>query len=133
MTNNITIQQNHNNRHYRLVIIVSAAMLAVFIGLTQLTTIAYAWQLDVDLSRSTFGSDRVCAAVHGPYGYDKTYCTESGQNAGVSFNIPEDEVPDGYNYRVCAWGGVISSFLQNCQTFTHDSGGDESVWIPVGR
>ena len=41
-------------------------MLAVFIGLTQLTTIAYAWQLDVDLSRSTFGSDRVCAAVHGP-------------------------------------------------------------------
>ena len=34
------------------------------IGLQSAAITAYAWQLDVDLSRSTFGSDRVCAAVH---------------------------------------------------------------------
>jgi hypothetical protein len=105
--------------------------ISVFSILLLTTSTVYAWQLDVDLRRSTFGSDRVCAALHGPYGYDRTQCTESGPDAGVSFNVPEDEVPLGYNYKVCAWGGLASMILQNCQWFTHGSG-DESVWLEVG-
>lgn len=62
---------------------------------------------------------------------DRTQCTESGPDAGVSFSVPEDEVPPGYNYKVCAWGGLASMILQNCQWFTHGNG-DESVWLEVG-
>lgn len=41
----------------------------------------------------------------GPYGYDRTQCTESGPDAGISFSVPEDGVLPGYDYKVCARGG----------------------------
>jgi hypothetical protein len=116
----------------KLTLIVGVGTLTALLLLTQLTTMVYAWRLDVDLSRSTFGSDRVCAEVHGPYGHDERNCTESGPNASVSFEIPENEVPNGSRYQVCAWGGLVSTFLPNCHYFNHDSG-DESVWLDVGR
>lgn len=110
-----------------------SAVGATLVGLMVIaqTVTVYAWQLDVDLTRSTFGSERVCASVEGPYGYDKSRCTDSGPNAGVSFNVPENEVPVGYNYKVCAWGGIVSFVLKNCKFFEHDRG-DESVWMSVG-
>lgn len=92
----------------------------------------YAWNLDFDLTDSTFGSDRVCAEIHGPYGYERYRCTDASPYASVSFNVPEDEVPEGYNYQVCVWGGLLSFVLKNCQMFPHGSG-DEWVQLSVGR
>jgi hypothetical protein len=124
----MTMHPRNFNIKSSVIVLTSASVLSMML-LTG--TVVYAWQLDVDLRRSTFGSDRVCAAIHGPYGYDRTKCTESGPNAGVSFSVPEDEVPSGYDYKVCAWGGIASLILQNCQWFTHGTG-DESVWLDVG-
>ncbi|MGH9975417.1 MAG: hypothetical protein ACRD8Z_06225 [Nitrososphaeraceae archaeon] len=93
--------------------------------------IVWAWELEVELSDSSFGSERVCASVEGQYGFGPiNRCTESGPGADVSFSVPEDEVPPGYSYKVCVWGGVISALISNCQMFTHGSG-DESVSLRV--
>lgn len=89
------------------------------------------WNLSVDLRQSTFGTERVCAKVKGPFGHEETQCTPTGPSASVSFNIPGSAVPSGYQYQVCTWGGVVSAILQNCQMFTHGSG-DESIWMTVG-
>ena len=93
---------------------------------------AWAWELTVDLSESTFGSDRVCASVEGGYGYGPVnQCTNPGGNAQVTFNLGES-IGQGERYHVCAWGGVVSSIFSNCEYFSHGSG-DESVSMHVGR
>lgn len=72
------------------------------------------WNISVDLRQSTFGSERVCAKIKGPFGFEQTQCTPTGPSASVSFNIPGSAVPSGYQYEACTWGGVVSAILQNC-------------------
>jgi hypothetical protein len=79
---------------------------------------AQAWQLEVDLSQSSFGAVRVCASIEGGYGYGPiTECTSSGRDASVRFDIGNSI--EANEYEVCVWEpNVISSLLNNCDTFT---------------
>jgi hypothetical protein len=110
--------------------IIVGTLLVVAIFTTQQQQV-FAWNLSVDLTQSTFGSDEVCVSIKRAFGYYRESCTEASPYASVSFNIPEDAVPDGYNYRVCVWGGALSGVFKNCQMYSHGSG-DEGVQRDVG-
>jgi hypothetical protein len=53
------------------VLILAVTLLAAIFTAQQLV---YAWKLYVDSTDSTFGRDRVCANIEGPYGYDRYHC-----------------------------------------------------------
>jgi hypothetical protein len=92
----------------------------------------WGWELRVELSDSTFGSDQVCASVEGGYGYGPVNrCTNPGRDAAVVFNLG-DRIEEDENYHVCAWGGLLSALFSNCEYFLHGSG-DETVRMSVGR
>ncbi|MGH9952794.1 MAG: hypothetical protein ACRD5J_14310 [Nitrososphaeraceae archaeon] len=82
------------------------------------------WTLYVDLSSSSFGSDRVCANVEGFYGFGPVQqCTNPGSNAEVSFDVPNSET----SYKVCTWGGIISALLSNCHNYDNPGLDDQRI------
>ena len=91
-----------------------------------------AWTLFVDLSDSAFGVSEATAVLKGPFGYTDRESTPTGPSASVIFNVPEDAVPMGYQFEVCASGGIISTLISNCHKFTRSSE-DMSVWLEVGN
>ena len=112
-------------------IIVGTITIASLVVVTLAGQQAWAWDLTVDLSASTFGSDQVCASVEGGYGYGPVReCTNPGRSAQVTFNLG-NSIEEGENYHVCAWGGLASAIFKNCEYFSHGSG-DESVSMNVG-
>jgi hypothetical protein len=103
-------------------------LLLVAVAATPLVTTSpmsvLAWELEVDLSNSSFGSDSVCASVEGYYGYGPVRrCTKPGPNAEVSFNVPDDET----SYEVCTWGGIASAIFSNCNRYDNPSATDIRV------
>lgn len=111
-------------RTYVLIIVAIATVgtLSVVVPLE-----AQAWQLEVDLSGSDFGDDRVCAKLTGGYGYGPiSECTQAGPNAQVTFNIGNNIV-EGENHEVCGYSGILEAIF-NCARGTH-YGGDEQVSI----
>ena len=86
----------------------------------------YAWQLQIYLDNPPFGVDRAEVTVEGPFGwYQNDYWATGPPPLIASYNVPGNEIPDGYQYQVCVGAGYFTLGM-NCQFFTHNSG-DESV------
>ena len=86
----------------------------------------YGWQLNTYLENPPFGVDRAEVTVEGPFGWtENDYWGTGPQPIIVSYTVPEREIPDGYQYRVCVGAGFLT-LDPNCKYFTHSSG-DESV------
>lgn len=96
------------------------------LSITEGTMAVYAWQLDVNLRQSEFGTSRAEVTVYGPFGWiESGYWATGPPPLIASINVPDNEIPEGYQYQVCVGAGLIT-FDPNCEYFTHGSG-DESV------
>ena len=93
---------------------------------------AYAWELDVDLQQSTFGTDTAEMTVRGPFGwFNREYVRTGPPPIIASFDVPDREIPEEYYFEVCVGAGLIT-VLPNCESFVHDSG-DQSVNMVIPR
>ncbi len=84
------------------------------------------WTLTVNLNQTQFGTSSATVEVQGPFGYKDNQTTPTGPSPSVTFTIPGNAVPDGYNFRVCVGSNTVSAIIPNCPVFTHTSG-DETV------
>jgi hypothetical protein len=109
-----------------------AFILALSLVLAPYINAVHAWTLFVDLTESAFGVSKATAVLKGPFGYTDRETTPTGPSASVIFNVPESAVPIGYQFEVCASGGIISTLISNCHKFTRTSD-DMSVWLSVGN
>jgi hypothetical protein len=100
------------------------------VPLIQLAYASSSWRLGVDLEQTTFGTERAVVTIKGPFGYQDTRSVQTGPSVSVSFSVPDNAVPPGYNYQVCVSGSLISAILPNCQYFVHGSG-DESIQMTI--
>ena len=95
---------------------------ALFMG----TLVPTAWQLDIYLDNPPFGVDRAEVTVGGPIGWTESgYLATGPPSIIASIDVPDREIPEGYQYRVCVGAGFFT-FDLHCRYFTHGSG-DESV------
>src|SRR5918996_1288690 len=88
------------------------------------------WTLRVDLTQTTFGTERATVTLKGPFGYQDTRSVQTGPSVSVSFSVPGSAIPPGYNYEVCVSGSILSAILPNCQFRPHGSG-DESISMEI--
>lgn len=110
-------------------VIVLVVAIAIFCA-PQLVNMAYAWELDVHLTQSTFGTSTAEVTIVGPYGWRDQVYVETGEPSIIaSIDVPDDEIPEGNYYQVCVGAGLIT-LSPNCQNFTHGSG-DESVSMTI--
>lgn len=97
---------------------------------TTLQTV-YAQSLTVDLIKSAFGVSRATAKITGPCGYKDGESVATGPNAQVTFNIPDNQIPSGQQFKICNHSeGIIGPILPNCMFFTY-GGGNPSTWMNV--
>jgi hypothetical protein len=88
------------------------------------------WTLYVDLRKSSFGVSKAIVTLYGPFGYLDSESVATGTDAKAIFSVPGSAVPQGYNYKVCVSGGLLSTLLPNCKFFRHGSG-DASISMRV--
>lgn len=109
----------------------AVTIILVILVLTTAIQTAYAWSLYVDLSKSAFGMKRANVELTGPIGYKDRKSVETGPNAAVTFNVPTNAVPVGYQFKVCTHSeGLIGTILPNCMFFTYN-GGNPRIWMNV--
>jgi hypothetical protein len=66
--------------------------------------------------------------ITGPFGYSDRRTVSTGANATVNFTIPDNEIPYGYQYRVCTYSeGLLGTLIPNCDYFT--LGSESRMWI----
>jgi hypothetical protein len=115
------------------IIIVAIIVFTIFtVSVTAAPMTAYAWELDVNLQQSEFGTDRAEVTVRGPFGwFDNKYVRTGPPPLIASFDVPDREIPEGYYFEVCVGAGIITVF-PNCESFVHSSE-DESVTMFIPR
>jgi hypothetical protein len=110
----------------KVIILISVATL----GTTQYT---YAqstqdWTLTVYVVRVPFGESTIHLEVQGPFGNHLYDNIPNSQHPSTAFDMPGDQYPTGYYYRVCVSSNIVGFFLPHCYRYVHGEG-DESVRV----
>jgi hypothetical protein len=74
------------------IVIIGALVTACFT--TSIATV-YAY-----FGTSTFGTESATVTVKGPFGWQDVKSVGTGPSISVSFDIPDSQVPEGYNYEL---------------------------------
>ena len=83
------------------------------------------WTLTVNVVGVPFGDSTLNLEVRGPFGSHLYDSIPNSQYPRTAFNMPGDQYPTGYYYRVCV-SNIVGLFLPHCYRNVHGQG-DESV------
>lgn len=88
------------------------------------------WNLTVNFTSVPYGTDKIHLTVKGPFSsspiVDQSIPT--GPNPTTTVTITGSDVPQGYEYYVCASSTATGYFIPTCESFTHGQS-DETVEI----
>jgi hypothetical protein len=111
--------------------IMVGGIVAIIVLVAMASQMAYAWTLKVDVSDSEFGVERANVGIRGPYGYTDALSVETSPTASVTFNIPDNEVPNGSKFEVCTSSGLLSSLIPTCRYWIYQGGSPVTISMPV--
>ncbi|MDQ6724096.1 MAG: hypothetical protein M3Z01_07515 [Thermoproteota archaeon] len=88
------------------------------------STGGFNWTLTIKLNQTQFGTSSATVDVQGPFGYKDNQTIPTGPSPSVIFTIPDNAVPDGYNFHVCVSSNTVPPVIHNCPVFTHTTGNE---------
>jgi hypothetical protein len=102
----------------------------VTLGTTQFTSAQSTpdWTLTVHVVGVPFGDSTLHVEVQGPFGSHLYDNIRNSQYPSTSFNMPGDQYPTDYYYRICVSSNIVGLFLPHCSRNVHGQG-DESVRV----
>jgi hypothetical protein len=120
------------NKRIEIMGTIGMTVLVSLLVLIQTTTMVYAWQLTHNLEQTTFGTKHADLKVTGPFGWIARDTVPISTDTIASFDLPDDQFPNGYEYEVCVNNNFSFSWaFPNCYMFTHKTNGDVSVSIDI--
>ena len=75
-----------------------------------------------------FGDSTLHIEVQGPFGSHLYDNIPNAQHPSTAFNMPGNEYPIGYYYKICVSSNIVGFFLPHCSQYVHGQG-DESVRV----